>query len=251
MTALRADREIAHGKRLAQHDPELVWGWTTPGGRLRAIRRAEIIASGAGLGPGVRALEIGCGTGFFTEMFAKTGAELVAVDISAELLEKARARGIPTDRVQFLERRFEDSDIGGSFDAVIGSSVLHHLDFEMALVRIFEMLKPGGIMSFAEPNMLNPQIFLQKNVPWLKNRLGDSPDETAFIKWRIGSLLLRAGFEKVEVTPFDWLHPATPAPLIPAVRSLGRFLEQIPVMREFAGSLHIRCCRPKKDSLID
>jgi len=244
MTPLRADHEIAHGKRLAQHDPELVWGWGTPAGRLRAIRRAEIIAAGAGLGPGVRGLEIGCGTGLFTEIFAQTGAQLVALDISAELLEKARARGIPSDKVQFLEGQFEESDIGGPFDAVVGSSILHHLDLETALPRIFELLKPGGVMSFAEPNMLNPQILLQKNVPWLKKRMGDAPDETAFVRWRIHAHLLKAGFQKVEVTPFDWLHPTTPAPLIRIVRSLGRILEKMPVMLEFAGSLHILCCRP-------
>jgi SAM-dependent methyltransferase len=246
MTALRADREIVHGKKLAQHDPELVWGWGTPAGRLRASRRAEMIASGASLGPGVRALEIGCGTGLFTEMFAQTGAQLVALDISAELLEKARARGIPADKVQFLERRFEDSDIGGPFDSVVGSSILHHLDLETALPRIFELLKPGGVMSFAEPNMLNPQILFQKNVPWLRKRMGDSPDETAFVRWRIRALLLRAAFERVEVTPFDWLHPATPVALMRTVRSLGGILERIPVMREFAGSLHIRCYRPQE-----
>jgi SAM-dependent methyltransferase len=244
MTPLPADHEIAHGKRLAQHDPELVWGWGTPAGRLRAIRRAEVIASGAGLGPGVRALEIGCGTGLFTEMFAQTGVELIALDISADLLKKARAREILSDKVQFLEGRFEESDIGGPFDAVVGSSILHHLDLETALPRIFELLKPGGVMSFAEPNMLNPQILFQKNVPWLKKRMGDSPDETAFVRWRIHARLLKAGFQKVEITPFDWLHPTTPAPLIRVVRSLGCVLEKMPVMREFAGSLHILCCRP-------
>ena len=244
MTPLRAGHEIAHGKRLVQHDPELVWGWGTPAGRLRAIRRAEVIASGAGLGPGVRALEVGCGTGLFTEMFAQTGVELIALDISADLLEKARAREILSDKVQFLEGRFEDSDIGGPFDAVVGSSILHHLDLETALPRIFELLKPGGVMSFAEPNMLNPQILFQKNVPWLKRRMGDSPAETAFVRRRIHARLLKAGFQKVEVTPFDWLHPTTPAPLIRIVRSLGRILEKMPVMLEFAGSLHILCCRP-------
>jgi 2-polyprenyl-3-methyl-5-hydroxy-6-metoxy-1,4-benzoquinol methylase len=31
-------------------------------------------------------LEIGCGTGNFTELFAKTGADIIAVDISQELI---------------------------------------------------------------------------------------------------------------------------------------------------------------------
>jgi 2-polyprenyl-3-methyl-5-hydroxy-6-metoxy-1,4-benzoquinol methylase len=99
----RWEREIVHGRRLAQGDTETVWGWGKPAGQLRAARRAEMIAQGARLGPGLRALEVGCGTGLFTEMFARTGAHLVAVDISADLLNRARARGLPEERVEFLE----------------------------------------------------------------------------------------------------------------------------------------------------
>jgi 2-polyprenyl-3-methyl-5-hydroxy-6-metoxy-1,4-benzoquinol methylase len=246
MISPRSDREIVHGYLLAQSDPEAVWGWRTLAGRLRAARRAEMIASGALLQPGICALEIGCGTGLFTEMFAATGAQLVAVDISPDLLDIARARGLSADRVQFLQKRFEDCDVNAPFDAVLGSSVLHHLDIEAALTRIFELLKPQGIMSFAEPNMLNPQIMIQKNIWWLKRYLGDSPDETAFVRYRLRKLLLRAGFVDIQITPFDWLHPATPAAMISPVQKVGLILEKIPLMREFAGSLYIRCCRPEE-----
>jgi len=244
IASARADREIAHGKRLALGDPESVWGWGTPAGQLRARRRAALIAHGANLGPGMRALEIGCGTGLFTAMFAQTGASLVAVDISADLLQKARERGLPADKVQFLEKRFEDCTVDGPFDAVIGSSVLHHLDIGAALGKIHELLSPGGAMSFAEPNMLNPQIAIQKNVPWIKDRLGDSPDETAFVRWRLRRLLLDAGLANPQITPFDWLHPATPTRWIGLVRGLGGWLERIPILRELAGSLYIRAYRP-------
>ncbi len=242
--SVRAEREIAHGRRLALGDPESVWGWGTPAGQLRARWRAALIARGASLGPGVRALEIGCGTGLFTAMFAQTGASLVAVDISADLLQRARERGLPANQVQFLEKRFEDCTVDGPFDAVIGSSVLHHLDLEAALGKIHDLLKPGGIMSFAEPNMLNPQIAIQKNVPWIKARLGDSPDETAFVRWRLRRRLLDAGLANPQITPFDWLHPATPAPLIGLVVRLGGWLERTPILCELAGSLYIKAYRP-------
>ena len=244
MTKNRFANEILHGKKLANSDPEHVWGWSTPAGKIRARRRAELIISGAGLMPGLRVLEIGCGTGNFTEMFAKTGSFLVAVDISHDLLEIARARNLIPERVQFLKKRFEDCDVDGPFDAIIGSSILHHLDIKLSLIKIFELLKTGGIMSFAEPNMLNPQILMQKNIPWLKKRLGDSPDETAFVRWILYRHLLKAGFEKIEITPFDWLHPATPVSLIQAISRVGCLLESIPIIREFSGSLYIKCQRP-------
>ena len=239
---LRSKHEIQHGEFLAAEDVELAWGWGTPAGRARATRRAQLVAEGAQLGPGVYALEVGCGTGMFTEMFAQTGAQLVAVDISPSLLEKARARGLPSSQVQFLEKRFEDCNVEGPFDAVIGSSVLHHLELASALSKIYELLKPGGIMSFAEPNLLNPQVFVERTFrKWFPYV---SPDETAFMRWRLRGDLIRAGLEKIEVTPFDWLHPATPASMINSVRALGSCLERVPLLRNFAGSLHIRACRP-------
>lgn len=241
----RAEREIAHGRILVEGNPEQTWGWATPAGRRRSVRRADLIIAGAHLGIRSRALEIGCGTGMFTEIFARTGAAIVAVDISRELLQKARARGLPPDRVRFLEKQFEECDVEGPFDAVIGSSVLHHLEVDEALRRIFALLSPGGRMSFAEPNLLNPQVYAERRIPFLKRWMWHiSPDETAFVRWRLAETLRNTGFADVEITPFDWLHPATPEWLIGAVGAAGRILEKTPLLREFAGSVLIRCRRP-------
>jgi len=244
-TGSKAQNEIDHGRWLAEHDPEDIWGWGTPAGRLRARRRADLIARGAGLRPGVRVLEIGCGTGLFTEFFAGTGAEVLAVDISEDLLEVARRRRLPVDRVQFMCARFEELSLDRGFDAVIGSSVLHHLDLGPSLQAIRHLLKPGGILSFAEPNMLNPQVFIERHPLFLKKWFEYvSPDETAFVRWGLKRTLAKRGFAAIATTPFDWLHPTTPPSLIPAVGTVGRLLERLPGAREFAGSLYIRAERP-------
>jgi SAM-dependent methyltransferase len=240
----RAENEISHGKWLAAQDTETVWGWGTPAGRLRANRRARLIAAGAGLAPRKRALEIGCGTGMFTEMFAASGATILAVDISAELLDKARLRRLPAGQVTFLEKRFEDCDVVGPFDAVIGSSILHHLEVDAAIGHIRRLLKPGGRLSFAEPNMLNPQVYLERRFSHLPMFSYTSPDETAFVRWDLARRLRDAGFGAISISPFDWLHPSTPKPLIGVVQSAGRAVEHIPLLREFAGSLHIQAGVP-------
>jgi SAM-dependent methyltransferase len=240
----RATHEVEHGRKLAARDPESAWGWGTPAGRLRADRRAALIVAGAGLRPGMRVLEIGCGTGGFTERFARSGAHLTAMDISGDLLALARTRGLPADRVTFVEGRFEDARCEGGFDAVIGSSILHHLDVPRALTRVFVLLKPGGRFSFAEPNMLNPQVFLERR-SFFRSRLWFvSPDETAFVRWQLRRELEQRGFGDVRVTPFDFLHPVVPPALIPPVRTTGRILEALPGLREFAGSLHLCGTRP-------
>ena len=242
----RAEHEIEHGRWLSERDAESVWGWGSPAGRLRASHRATLIAEGASLGPGLSAVEIGCGTGLFTELLAATGVSIVAVDISEELLARARQRQLPPDRVRFVCGRFEDVSLPGGFDAAVGSSVLHHLAIDEALGAIRKLLKPGGWLSFAEPNMLNPQVFLERHPPrFMKDYFAYvSPDETAFVRHSFKRILERAGFVNVSITPFDWLHPTTPPALMPAVRATGRIIERMPLLREFAGSLHIRAQAP-------
>jgi len=239
----RGEHEIAHGKKLSENKPEQIWGWGTPAGRIRAARRARLISAAAGLRSGRRALEIGCGTGLFTEYFAHSGAQIIALDISEELLVSARQRNLP-ETVTFICSPFEALSADEPFDAVIGSSVLHHLDIESALNHIHRLLKPGGVMSFAEPNMLNPQIMIQKNIPWVKAHLGDSPDETAFFRWRLATQMRKTGFYKIEIIPLDWLHPSIPPMLLDFVHKTGGLLEKTPLLRELAGSLYIRGQRP-------
>jgi len=243
MATDRARGEIAHGRRLSLGDAEATWGWGTPAGRLRARRRADFILEGAALVPGMSALEIGCGTGMFSEMFAESGAVFLAVDIAEELVAQARRRGIPN--VRFAARPFETCDAEGPFDAVLGSSVLHHLEIGPALTRILGLLKPGGRLSFAEPNYLNPQVFLERKLRFYQPLFWYvSPGETAFVRWSLEHLLERTGFCDISITPFDWLHPSTPERFVGPVRRIGRALEATPLLREFAGSLGIRARRP-------
>lgn len=145
----RIAREVEHGRYLAAGTAEEIWGWGTPAGRLRADRRARLVLEGARLDPSCKAMEIGCGTGLFTEKFAITGAEIIAVDLSPELLAIARERNLR--RVRFINKNFEDCDVDGPFDAVIGSSVLHHLDLTRTWPKIFQLLKPGGRLKNLRP----------------------------------------------------------------------------------------------------
>lgn len=241
----REHHELKHGKMLATSDTETAWGWGSPAGCQRARRRAALIASGGGLGLERNVLEIGCGTGMFTEMLAGTGCRLTALDISPDLLRKARQRKLSADRVDFVEGNFETYRFSGQFDAVIGSSVLHHLDMVRAAPILFRLIKPGGRLCFAEPNMLNPQVFLERKLCFIRPLFWYvSPDETAFVRWSLRRLLEDAGFTEVSITPFDWLHPSIPPPLIKTVQIIEYIVEKLPLLREFSGSLLISAFRP-------
>ncbi|HEX4653063.1 MAG TPA: class I SAM-dependent methyltransferase [Candidatus Udaeobacter sp.] len=237
----RIAKEIQHGRFLAKHGAGKIWNWESPAGKLRWARRVKMLSEH--LGPGMSVLELGCGTGYFTRELARSGAEIVAIDVSPELLETARVSSSAPNVRYEIQNAYDLSYTDAAFDSVVGSSVLHHLEIQQALREIFRVLKPGGRISFTEPNMLNPQIALQKNVPWIKRKLGDSPDETAFFRWSLRRLLEITGYREVRITPFDFLHPKTPNQLVDRLNSVGRFLESVPVMAEFAGSLYVRAVK--------
>lgn len=235
------EQELAHAKKILHH-PEFYWNSGTAAGERASLRRARWIAKACGFEPGKRVLEVGCGTGFFSKIFLEYGVHLHSIDLSPELIQKAKERCMSLGgergdfRVADIENLpYEDE----TFDAVVGARVLHHLDMETSFHEIFRVLKKGGSIAFCEPNMLNPQIMIQKNIPFIKRLMGDTPDETAFFKWQLKKFLSKRGFSDILIEPFDFLHPWTPKSLVSYVEKFGFFLERVPLVREIAGSLKI------------
>lgn len=232
----RLKNEIEHSKFLLASNLEN-WGWSTPAGELRFERRVSMLIDQ--IPKDKRILEIGCGLGLFSSAFSNRGYHITAIDISPYFIKENKQRHQKLN-ISFQEHdahnlHFEDN----SFDYVIGCSILHHLDLKQALKEINRVLKPQGQIFFSEPNMLNPHIFIQKNIPWVKRLSGDSPDETAYTKWNLEKTLNSEHFTKISIAPFDFLHPSTPRIFIPFVNNLGRYLEKFPLIKEIAGSLFI------------
>jgi ubiquinone/menaquinone biosynthesis C-methylase UbiE len=238
----RLQNEIEHGKYLAREGAGEVWNWESPAGKLRWLRRVKMLT--AHLKSTDKVLEIGCGTGYFTKEIVKTDALVTAIDISPELLNIAKQEITETNVSFLLDNAYDLSFEDNSFDSIVGSSVLHHLEIEKAISEMFRVLKPGGSMFFTEPNMMNPQIALQKNIPALKRKLGDSPDETAFFRWSLKKLLTKTGFTEIVIKPFDFLHPALSPSLIPFISAFGEAVEKTPLLKEIAGSLYISAKKP-------
>jgi ubiquinone/menaquinone biosynthesis C-methylase UbiE len=236
-------REIEHHREIAER-AEIVWNWDSPSGRRRADRRARLFEACGGLAPGERALELGCGTGVFLSRVSRCGAAIAGIDLSRDLLGKAKAAARERHDVTLVcgnAERLPFPDL--CFDVVYGSSVLHHLDLTTAAAETFRVLRPGGRAVFTEPNILNPQVAFMFHVGATKQYFGVSPDEKAFSRFRAQITFQEAGFHRVVVRPFDFLHPATPKRWLDVVDRLGRRLERFPLVNELAGSLLIVACR--------
>src|SRR5438045_8734254 len=85
----RITKEIEHGRFLAQHGAGEIWNWESPAGKLRWARRVKMLSKH--LGPGMSVLEVGCGTGYFTRELARSGGDVVALDVSAALWQILRS----------------------------------------------------------------------------------------------------------------------------------------------------------------
>jgi ubiquinone/menaquinone biosynthesis C-methylase UbiE len=243
----RKDREVSHWREW-QEKAESVWGWQTPAGQARSARRARFFREWGHMNSQSRVLEIGCGTGEFTRQVAPHVGQLWATDLSPDLLRKAETKisqACPQAKVIFQVQDAMNLSLEAiQFDAVFGCSMLHHVDVRPALTEVFRVLRPGGWCVFSEPNMLNPQIALQKNIGFIKRRMGDSPDETAFFGWQLRRLLRDLGFARIVVKYFDFLHPLTPVGWIDRISRLSLALENCPGLRALSGSLIFGAQKP-------
>ena len=111
-------------------------------GYHQALRRS---ARALRLRPGMRVLDLGCGTGASTAALAAAapGVEIVAVDASEGMLARAREKRWPS-RVRFVCSRAEEVH-EGQFDAVFAAYLVRNLaEPDATLRRIRDLLVPGG-----------------------------------------------------------------------------------------------------------
>lgn len=113
--------------------------------RLTHIRRMIAATSND------KILEVGCGGGHVLRMFPDS--DLTGVDVSGEMLAKAR-RNLQGLRVKLLKGELHELDLkAASFDKIICTEVLEHVvDPESILEQIRVLLAPGGRAVVTIPN---------------------------------------------------------------------------------------------------
>jgi SAM-dependent methyltransferase len=175
---------------------------------------AELLHAGMAYPAGSRVLEAGCGVGAQTAhlVAGSPGAEIVAVDVSEESLERARERavGVEFHRADLYELPFG----GASFDHVFVCFVLEHLkDPEVALAELRRVLRPGGSITVIEGDhgsaFFHPDGAYAHAAIDCQVRLQASGGGNALIGRELQPLLAAAGYAEVVARPCPVYADAT------------------------------------------
>jgi len=145
------------------------------------LHRTEIAYEALGDIRGKRVLDVGCGLGEHSLLFASWGAQVTGVDISGASIAVARlraARFALTERVSFLETPFDLLDASdGAFDIVWCAGFLHHVwdRLEDVCGRLQTLLAPQGFLLLSEPVRLSRAIRLLRSL--MPTRIDSTPNE--------------------------------------------------------------------------
>jgi SAM-dependent methyltransferase len=95
-----------------------------------------------------KALDIGCGNGMLTRLLRTQASHVIGIDIDPPMIDLARKETGPSSNgIEFvvgdvMTYPFEPE----SFDAIVSSATLHHLETATALQRMKSLLRPGGTL---------------------------------------------------------------------------------------------------------
>lgn len=243
---------------MSNHDRELARAFDA---QAAAFERAKVQRDAASLArfvafaalpPGARVLDAGCGPGLVAEAFLESGFEVLGVDLSAEMIRRARERCARFGpRARFEQRSFFDLDPGQPVDCALSRNVLHHLEDPQAFsARQAALVRTGGAV-LALDHSADPDPARRA---WSESieRDRDRTHVRSLSSGEMVDLLARAGLEEIRlieeelIIDFDeWFDRGTPAAPKEAVRA--RLLAG--AARGFApsaradGGVDIRLCR--------
>ncbi|WP_432544472.1 class I SAM-dependent methyltransferase [Kineococcus sp. SYSU DK002] len=92
------------------------------------------------------ALDVGCGTGDLVRRLSRRAGHVTGLDVDPAVVATARDLSRGWDGVAFRCGDLLTADLPGGYDVVTAVAVLHHVPLEPALVRLRELLAPGGTL---------------------------------------------------------------------------------------------------------
>ncbi|MGW7022483.1 class I SAM-dependent methyltransferase [Streptomyces decoyicus] len=99
---------------------------------------------------GKRAIDVGCGSGHAAEVLADSFDEVVGVDLSAPLIDIAKAKRSRPNVRYTVSDMFDLRDDAG-YDLVYSHTMMHHIeDYQAGLEHLRDLVRPGGVVALID-----------------------------------------------------------------------------------------------------
>jgi len=100
---------------------------------------------------GLRVLDLGCGTGRYSQLLSEQGAEVIAIDISSVMVEQARQKNKKTSFDLIRGSLYDICLVSSSFDLVVCALTLNHIEcLDRMLSETTRVLKKGGTIIISD-----------------------------------------------------------------------------------------------------
>ncbi len=236
--------ELETNLKMMERSRENYWRAFPSTSPLKLRWRALTVRHSFHVLPGERILELGAGTGLWTEHLASVlrGRNEITAAVFNEDLAPAENQ-LPG--VRFINVRDLLNDLPSEhFDYIIGTAILCHDLYPQNLRALYQLLKPGGQILFFEANYWNPQVAVKNFIRPLGRWAGNAECQVGLRKYDLMKIASQQGFIDIDVIPYDIVHPRTPKVMIKALTSLAFVLEHAPGIRDMSGALYIWARKP-------
>jgi ubiquinone/menaquinone biosynthesis C-methylase UbiE len=178
-------------------------------------------------------LDVACGPGILTAAIAKSAREVVAFDLTPQMLKKAAQRCSEAGlaNVTFREGNAAELPFADAvFDAVVTRLSVHHFDQpKRVMAEIFRVLRPGG--SFVVADVISSEVADEAELRNAIEILRDPSHVRMLPASELTSLVEEAGFSVESLTTWDkprefeeWMGIVNDASRVPPLRAVVRAL---------------------------
>ncbi len=149
-------------------------------------------------------MDMGCGSGVFTDILKRKGVNVIGLDLSLRILQCGKSNyghDYINGDVEFLPV------LDSSLDFILFSGMLHHLpDKNLCAEEAFRVLRPGGVFVAFDPNRMNPFMWLYRDISSpLHSHKGVTCNERPVSAEEVTEVFERHGF-KVKIDYLSGLH---------------------------------------------
>jgi 2-polyprenyl-6-hydroxyphenyl methylase/3-demethylubiquinone-9 3-methyltransferase len=187
--------------------------WWQPEGAARLLHELNPVRFDYFLGnlggrkklDGLKLLDVGCGGGLLAEEFARAGAKVTGVDLSASSLAVARCHALEQGlSIEYLQATAEHLPFPAeSFDVLVCCDFVEHVSdrLDVFLIEMARVLRPGGIFLY---DTINRTLASRLIAIWiLQDWLQLVPRQTHIWQMFVKPAELESALQKAGISPLN------------------------------------------------